>query len=122
MTSDRKTLLLPLFLITLGTGWLLTTLGIAPAIDWVWTLGLAAVGVLAFVLGGFDKLTVVIGPLFIVTSCLSVLRQTGRLEINTEMPILVIVTGVLLLIARLPAIPAPAWLLPEPSKTSQAKA
>ena len=44
MTSERKTLVLPLLLITIGTGWLLSTMGIAPGIDWVWTLGLAAAG------------------------------------------------------------------------------
>jgi hypothetical protein len=41
------------------------------------------------------------------------LRQTGRLTVNTEVPILVIVAGVLLLIARLPAIPVPEWVIPE---------
>ena len=50
-----NTLLLPVLLISIGTGWLLTALGFAPAIDWVWTLGLAAVGILTFVIGGVDK-------------------------------------------------------------------
>ena len=66
----------------------------------------------------------VIGPFFIVTSCLSVLRQTGRIGFNVEVPILVIVAGVLLLIARLPIVPVPKWFYelpkdkPKPGKPS----
>lgn len=112
--SDKKTLLLPLLLITLGTGWLLTTLGFAPKVAWIWTLGLAGTGLLTFVVSGIDKVSVVIGPFFIIASCLSVLRQTGRLELNIEVPILVIVIGALLLVARLPTIPMPDWFVPEP--------
>jgi hypothetical protein len=112
--TDKKSLIVPILLITIGAGWLLTTLGIAPGIDWVWTLGLAVVGILAFVVGGFDKVSVVVGPFFIITSCLSVLRQTGRLKLDVEVPILVITGGVLLLIARHPAIPIPKWMIPLP--------
>ena len=111
METDKKTLILPVLLITVGVGWLLTTLGIAPGIDWVWTLGIAIVGFLAFVVGGFDKVTFVTGTFFIITSCLSVLRQTERITIDVEVPILVIVAGLLLLIARHPAIPLPKWVL-----------
>jgi hypothetical protein len=110
MNPDKKTLIPPILLITVGAGWLLTTLGIAPDIDWVWTLGLAIAGVLTFVLGGFDKVTVVVGPFFIVASCLSLLRQTGRLPLNVEVPLLVILAGVLLLLARSPSVPIPKWV------------
>ena len=114
--ADTKTLVVPVLLITLGIGWLLTVLGVAPQINWVWTLGLALVGVLALAVGGIDKSTVVIGPLFILASCLSLLRQMGRLHVDTEIPILVIATGVLLLVARHRRIPAPSWLLDSPGK------
>lgn len=115
MNPDKKTLLLPILLITIGSGWLLTTLQIVPGIDWVWTLGLAGVGLLAFVIGGIDKVTVVIGPFFIIASCLSILRQTGRLRFDVEVPIIIIVTGVLLLIARIPSIPVPKWIITPPA-------
>jgi hypothetical protein len=114
--SGGKTLVIPVLLITLGIGWLLTSLGVVPQVDWVWTLGLAFVGVLAFVLGGFDKVTVAVGPFFLIASCLSVMRQTGRLAINLEVPILVIAAGVLLLVARLKSIPAPDWLIEDQNK------
>jgi hypothetical protein len=39
------------------------------------------------------------------------LRQTGRLDPDTEVPILVIAAGVLLLVARMRSIPAPGWLI-----------
>jgi len=108
--SDKKTLLIPFLLIAVGVGWLLSALGIAPSIDWVWTLGLATVGILAFLLSGIDKFTVVVGPLFLFASLLSVLRQTGKLDFNVEIPILVIWTGLLFLLARLKSIPVPDWL------------
>ena len=109
MKPDNKTLLLPMLLIVVGAGWLLTTLDVVPGIDWVWTLGLAAVGLLTFAVGGFDKVTVVIGPFFILASGLSVLRQTDRLQLDVEAPILVIISGILLLVARTPVIPVPKW-------------
>jgi hypothetical protein len=113
-----KTLVVPILLITLGVGWLLTTLGVVPQIDWVWTLGVALVGILTFVTGGFDKVTVVVGPFFLVASLLSILRQTGRLSIDLEIPILVIAAGVLLLLARMNSIPVPTWLIETQDKTS----
>ena len=119
MTLDKRTLILPILLITVGTGWLLAILGVAPSIDWVWTLSLAVVGLLSFAVGGFDKVTVVIGPFFIIASGLAVLRQTHRLHVDVEVPILVIVAGVLLLFARTRAIPAPKWLLPDPKQSEQ---
>ena len=114
MKPDKKTLLFPVLLITVGVGWLLTTLGVAPGIDWVWTLGLAVVGLLTIAVGGIDKVTVVVGPFFLVASCLSLLRQTDRLSLDVEVPILVIMAGVLLLIARSPAIPIPLWIMQDP--------
>ena len=119
MKPDKKTLLLPIPLISTGSGWLLTTLGVVPGIDWVWTLGLAVIGLLAFAVGGFDKVTVVIGPFFIFASCLSVLRQTDRLHLDIEIPVLVITVGILLLIARSPAISTPGWIIQDAKSDKQ---
>jgi hypothetical protein len=119
MTAERKTLLVPISLIVLGTGWLLTAMGVMPQVDWAWTLGVGAVGVLAFVIGGIDKITVVVGPFFILASCLSLLRQTERLSIDKEIPVLVIAAGILLLVARAELIPAPGWLVPSHDKRSK---
>ena len=113
MPPEKKTLIVPCLLVTVGVGWLLTTLKVAPGIDWVWTLGLAAVGLLTFAIGGIDKVTVTLGPFFIVASTLSILRQTDRMRADVEVPILVILSGALLLVARMPAIPNPEWLIQE---------
>ncbi len=107
---DRTSLIVPVLLIAVGAGWLLATLGVAPNILWIWTLSLGAIGVLTFLVWGFDKVTVVIGPLFLLASVLSVLRQTNRLTLNVEIPLLIIATGVLLLAAHLPAVPVPGWI------------
>ena len=47
---------------------------------------------------------------------MSVLRQTGNLSLEIEVPILVISIGVLMLVAQFPAIPKPKWMeeLPPP--------
>lgn len=120
MSANRKSLVFPILLIIVGSGWMLSVLGIVPGIDWAWTLTLAGVGLLAFLVGGVDKVTIVVGPFFIITSMLSVLRQSGRLRFDLEVPILVVLTGVLLLVARLPTVPRPAWMI-EPEKPGDAK-
>ena len=116
MSFDKKTLLFPILLVTLGTGWLLTTIGVAPNINWVWTLGIAVLGMLTFVVGGIDKVTVVLGPFLLLASSLSVLRQTGRLRFDIEVPLLVIIAGILLFVARLPMVPMPTWIKDADSK------
>lgn len=112
---SRGLLVLAVLIITLGVGWLLTALAVGPGIEWVWTLGLGAAGVLTFVLsGGLDKLSVVFGPFLLVGSVLSIFRQAGSLRIDIEVPILVIVLGALLLIAQMPFVPLPRWFVPLP--------
>jgi len=111
--QPKGPLVLSILIITIGVGWLLTVQGVGPGINWVWTLGLAVIGLLTFVLsGGLDKASIVIGPFFLVSSMLSVLRQTGRLETDLEVPLLVIVVGVLLFVAQLRIVPAPKWFVP----------
>ena len=117
MVMDKKTLIFPVLLIAIGVGWLLTELDIMPAIDWVWILGLAGCGLLAFLVSGFNKVTFVVGTFFLVTSGLALLRQIGWLEMDVELPLLVLVAGVLLLLVRHPSIPAPQWMM-EASRAS----
>src|SRR5688572_22537704 len=98
-TGGKIHLVLPILIILVGVGWLLTVQGYAPEINWLWTLGLAVIGLLTF-LGGFNKFSVVVGPFFLLASGMSVLRQTGDLRLEIEVPVLVISAGVLLLIAQ----------------------
>jgi len=111
--NSRAPLVIPILIIVVGVGWLLTAQGIAPGINWVWTLGLGLIGILTLVVSkGIDKVSVVLGPFFLLASLLSVLRQVGRLRLDIEVPVLVISIGVLLLVAQLPAIPKPGWYVP----------
>ena len=111
--QSRGPLILAILIITMGVGWLLTVQGYAPGVNWVWTLGLGVIGVMTFVIsGGLDKVSVVIGPFFLVGSFFSLLRQTGRLKMDLELPLLVILVGVLLLVAQLRLIPLPGWITP----------
>src|SRR5258708_2695526 len=113
MKGPKGGFAVPVLIIVVGVGWLLTAKGVGAGVNWVWTLALAFLGIVPFVTSGIDKVSIVIGPFFLMASLVSVLGQTGRLDIDTEVPILVIVVGVLLLVARLPAIPSPAWVVPD---------
>ena len=114
-SKSRAPLIIPVLIIVVGTGWLLTAQGFGPGINWVWTLGLGVIGILTFVVSkGLDKVSVVIGPFFLLASLLSVLRQTNHLSVDIEVPVLVISIGILLLIAQLPAIPKPGWYVALP--------
>jgi hypothetical protein len=115
MPSEKGSLILASVLIAVGSGWLLSNLDIFPRIDWVWTLGLAMVGGLTFVLSGYDKFSMVVGPFFLLSSIFSAGRQMGWLKAEIEAPSLIIATGVLLLLARSPAIPVPRWIGPSSS-------
>jgi hypothetical protein len=111
---------LSIVIITVGIGWLLTVQGYMPGINWIWTLSLAVVGALTFVVSsGVDKLSVIVGPFFLMSSLLSVLRQTDRISIDAEIPILVIMIGSLLLLAQMPFIPLPKWFVPPDSRPSK---
>lgn len=114
-TRSRAPLLIPILIMVVGVGWLLTVQGFAPQVNWVWTLSLGVVGVLTFVVSGVDKASVVVGPFFLLASLLSVMRQTGHLAPDVEVPLLVIAIGALLLLAYFPIVPKPGWLVPLPS-------
>jgi len=115
MGRRLKSLAAPILVIALGTGWLLSVQQVAPGVDWIWTLGLGVTGLL-IVWASFDKVTAVVGPFLLAASCLSILRQTGRLNINAEVPVLVIVFGTLMLLAKLLPIPRPKWIADPPAE------
>jgi hypothetical protein len=117
--KSKAPLVIPVMIIVVGVGWLLTAQGVNPGINWIWTLGLGVIGILTFVVSGIDKLTVVVGPFFLLASALSVLRQTDNLRLDMEVPVLVISIGVLLLVAQLPVIPKPGWYEATPPPASE---
>lgn len=107
MSKLGKQYIVPILIIVVGIGWLLNVDEIIPKVDWIWTCALAAVGILTLAVGGFDRLTFVVGPFLIIASICSILRQTGRLSLDTEIPILTIVLGVLLLLGHILRLPIP---------------
>jgi hypothetical protein len=109
-TSRKKEIGLAVLVIAVGVAWLLNVWNVIPGVDWVWTGGLGVIGILTLALAGLNQLTVIIGPFIIIGLILSILRQTGRLSTNVEVPVLVIVFGALLLCSYLLRVPLPKYL------------
>ena len=107
MQARMHSIAVSLMVIAIGVAWLLNTMNIIPGVNWVWTVGLAAAGMLMLALGGFNKLTVVVGPFLIVASVSSLLRQQGRLPADREVPLLVIALGGLMLLSAMSSLPRP---------------
>jgi hypothetical protein len=121
--NSRAPVVIPILIVVVGVGWLLTALGVGPGINWVWTLGLGFIGIMIFVVAkGVDKVSVVLGMFFLLANLFSVLRQIGQLSLDIEVPLLVISIGVLLLIAQLPVIPKPGWYEAPPSLVEEPSA
>lgn len=69
---------------------------------------------MVFAVGGVDKFTIVAGPFLLLCTFFSLLRQTERITVDTEIPALVVVGGVLLLVSSILPVPSPPWQLAEP--------
>ena len=96
-----KKIIGPVLIILTGIGWLLNTLEVFPSVDWLWTLALAGAGIAPFFCLGLDRFTFIVGLFLIGCSACSLLRQTGKIDTNLEVPILVILFGILSLAAEL---------------------
>jgi hypothetical protein len=106
-------IILAVLVIALGIAWLLNTLGVIPGVDWLWTGALGVAGILVLAANGINKFSFVIGMFLLVSSVFSVLRQTGRLRADIEMPVLFIIFGVLLLLSLLLPLATPEFLREE---------
>jgi hypothetical protein len=111
----------PVLITTLGVGQLLTVRGVIPGVTWPWVLSLAVVGALMIALEGINKLSVVVGPALIAAALLSFLRQTARISLETEMPVLLIIVGLLWTAAHLLPLPLPSWIFAESSTPNRAQ-
>ena len=110
VAASKRGAVVPILLIALGIGWLMTVHQVIPGVNWVWVLGLALAGLLMFVLGGVNKFTVVVGPFLMIATVFSLLRQTGRISIDTEVPSMVIVAGLLWMASYFLPVPPPRWI------------
>jgi len=90
----------PVGVLVLGGAWLMNAFEIVPDIDWIWTAGLAAAGVMTLMIAGLTRMTAVVAPWLLAASGCSILRQAGSLRIGYELPILVLALGVLWLVSE----------------------
>ena len=95
---------LPILIIATGIGWLLSSRNVMPGVDWAWILVMATAGTLVLS-NGLTKLTIVLGPILLISSVLVVMLQTKRISIDMFFPVMVISFGILMLIARFSNLP-----------------
>jgi hypothetical protein len=117
----RSRFVAPLLITTIGTGWLLTVHHVLPGVEWAWVLLLAMLGALVLFLS-VDKVSIVVGPSLMIGSGLSILRQTGWISVDTEIPLLTIVVGSLWTAAHLLPLAAPSWILADARGTASRSA
>ena len=96
---------LPIMLIVLGAAWLLNSLHWLPEVHWIWILGMAGAGIAIMMLDGLTKSSVVAGPLLMLGGLLSFFHQYYALGWRFMIPVMLIVAGLLMLVARSPSIP-----------------
>jgi membrane-bound ClpP family serine protease len=100
-----KDVVLPVILIAVGAAWLAHNLQWLPDISWFWIIGCIAAGIALFAVEGITKSSVVAGPMLILLGLFSLVRQLYGISWSIQMPVLLMVLGVCLLVARLPNIP-----------------
>jgi hypothetical protein len=96
---------LPVTLILIGAIWLLVHFRLFPDRDWLIAMGLIAGGVSVLVCDGITKSSVVTGPMMMATGSAWWLHDDGRFPWGVLFPALLICLGVLMLVARLDAVP-----------------
>jgi hypothetical protein len=96
---------LPVTLIVVGALWLTWYLGWFPDVDWIIAAGLIGGGVAVLVFDGVTKSSIVVGPLLIVAGLAWTLHDRYRVSWSFLTPVLLIVAGALMLLARHPRIP-----------------
>jgi hypothetical protein len=101
-----KPFILPFLVVLFGAGWLLSEMKLFDPARMVWTLGLLASGVLVFTYLGLNRTTFLIGGMFLVGSALSLVRYAGWVTPEQQLPILVIVFGLLMGVNSTGLIPA----------------
>ena len=113
MHLERMKFAAPIIVVLLGVSWLIDTWDVVAGVNLVLTVGLAAAGVCVPVIGGIDKLTVVVGSFLIAVSVCRFLSRIGSLGEGVEKPIYVIILGCLLLLVQVARLPTPSILTRE---------
>ena len=96
---------LPITLILIGVVWLLVHFKLVPDRNWLIAVGLIAGGISVLVCDGITKSSVVTGPMMMATGSAWWLHNDSDLGWSVLLPSLLICLGVLMLVARLDAVP-----------------
>ena len=96
---------LPITLIVVGSAWLLWYYRLFPDIDWIIAVGLVVGGIAILYLDGMTKNSIVSGPTLIATGIAWALHDRWHVTWFVLMPMLLVLLGVLMLIARRANIP-----------------
>ncbi|MFB3788817.1 MAG: hypothetical protein ACE15F_20855 [bacterium] len=109
--GGRITVVISLLIITFGVGLYLNNHHVIPGVDWFWVLGLTVAGLLILMLGGVDKFSVVAGPYLLCLAAFIFLYQTNRISLDTLIPALIILFGILILLSYFLPVRVPSWLI-----------
>ena len=96
---------LPITLIVVGLIWLCWYFGWFRDVDWLISLGFIAGGIGVMVMDRITKNSIVVGPLLIAIGIAWLVNDRYRVSWSLLIPLLLVLVGVLMLIARNPAIP-----------------
>ncbi|QLG87323.1 hypothetical protein HQ393_03115 [Chitinibacter bivalviorum] len=91
---------LPVALIVIGSGWLMHRLEIFPSVNWIVILALLVSGFAVLLLEGINKSSIVIGPMLIAGGVTTFFQQQYDLARSVQIPLLLILCGLLMLLAR----------------------
>jgi hypothetical protein len=96
---------LPVTLIIVGLVWLVWHFRLFPDIDWVIAAAFVIGGIAVMAFDGINKNSIVIGPILIAMGGAWALHDRYRVSWSLIIPVLLVLLGVLMLIARSAAIP-----------------
>jgi hypothetical protein len=96
---------LPITLIVAGSAWLLWYYSLFPDIDWIIATGFVLGGIAILFLDGVTKNSIVAGPILIASGIAWALHDRWHVTWFVLFPMLLVLLGVLMLIARRPDIP-----------------
>lgn len=96
---------LPIVLITLGSLWFLKSTYLLPETSTLLALLLAAAGVILFVIDGFNKSSLVTGPMLMYGGAAVYLYDSAGLRLSHVLSLGMVLMGILLLLARSDRIP-----------------
>ena len=106
MSNCRRRFIVPVLVLLVGVGWLLNQAEIVRGVDWLWTGFLGLSGLAILTLSRWTRSSVVAGVVLLLAAVASVLRQTGRLAVEWEIPMLVVTLGILMILGQLLPLPS----------------